>query len=84
MGLYEKHTRTEKEGTLIFHKYTVDGKPVCCAWAGSKNHKQMCCEFLRTFKFGCAFLCAFVEKEIQDNTPVKGCPLWDKENQNGR
>ena len=79
--IFNKFKREEQEKTITVKSFTIDGKPVCYAWAGCDNHPQQVCQFLLTYSFGTQFECGLTGDKIHQNIdnfiePVKNCPIW--------
>lgn len=83
--IYNKHVRKEEEPFLLeCPRYTVDGKPSCCAWYGHHMpHLRMVCRFLMdvNYRYKSMNVCGALGKELNtddDNfvEPHENCPLW--------
>jgi len=80
--IYENSKRKINKVNFEFKIFSVDNIPTCSSWVGTEDHPREMCEFLSSKRFGTAFHCRFISKnlDIDDKSglilPDNECPLW--------
>lgn len=91
--IYRSYNRLSETIPLPVERYTVDGRPTCCAWSGAGSKQRMACVFLcRSLVLGVhedaqgSLMCTatgeaiftYIEQKYKDFLrPDESCPLWE-------